>query len=90
MARKDRRAGGCAIDARGVGIAEIHSALGEGIDVGRDRARGGVEAADPIVHVIDRDEEDVGLFGVNGAEGGAEEDGEDEVFHGNADDFGSG
>ena len=44
-----------------MGVAEQGAAPREPVDVGRPRLRMTAEAADPVVQVVDGDEEDVGL-----------------------------
>jgi len=58
---EDRGSGGRTIDTGGVSIGEIDAAGCEPIDIWRMSAWCFAQATDPVVHVIDGDEEDVGL-----------------------------
>ena len=59
----------------------------QSIDVGRERVGMSAETADPVVHIVDGDKEDVGTsfvgicrLGQRG-EGYDREEGEEDVFH---------
>ena len=54
-----------------VGPPEGDAALGERIDVRRERLRVPAEDPDPVVHVVDRNHEDVGARGAGALAGGA-------------------
>ena len=58
---KDRGPGRRTKNSRRVGIVEIDSARRKPIDVRRNRPRRRLETADPIVHIIDGNEDDIGL-----------------------------
>lgn len=61
-----------------MGVGEEGAVLGDGVDVRGDGIGVAVHAADPVVLVIDGDEEDVGFFG---EEGKGEGKGEEEALH---------
>lgn len=68
-------------------IGEKGTAGGEAIDVWRDGVGVAIETADPVVHIVDGDKEDVGTsfvgicrLGQRG-EGYDREEGEEDVFH---------
>jgi hypothetical protein len=48
-----------------VGVGKGHSHLGKSVEVGRDRVRMAAKRADPVVQVIDDDEENVRLLGLD-------------------------
>ena len=51
-----------------MGVGEVEAALGQAIDIGGDGGGCCVVAPDPVVHVIDREEQDIGSLGsFNGA-----------------------
>ena len=58
---EDRRSRRTAFDASGMSVGELHPASGQRIDIGRDGLA--VPTNSPIVHVIDGDEQDIGLRG---------------------------
>ena len=64
------------------------AARGEPVDVRRYRLRVAAEVADPVLQVVDGDEQDVGLGGLGGERARGEEKREDEEetggFHGQA------
>ena len=60
-----------------MGIGESCATCSQAVDVGRFRLRVPAEVADPVVLVIDGDEEDVGFFG--GVEEAAAEESAPEV-----------
>lgn len=67
-----------------MGAGEEGAAFGEGVDGGGLYLRMSAHAADPVVLIIDGDEEDVGA-GIGGVEDGAEEQeygAETEQLHG--------
>jgi hypothetical protein len=51
-----------------MGVGEVEAALGQAIDIGSDGGGCCVVAPNPVVHVIDREEQDIGSLGsFNGA-----------------------
>ena len=80
QAHHEAGAGGITERGLAVGVGEKGAAGGELIDVGSPGIGMTVETTDPVILVIDGDEEDVGLFGSE-AEGGGEE-GEESDAHG--------
>ena len=64
LARKNGRPAGSAEDPGGVGVAEVDSALGQLVDIRSDGPWRFAQATNPVVHVVDREQEDVGfVFG---------------------------
>lgn len=61
LSRKDGSPGGGTEDSCGVGVGEVDSAGRELVEVRRKGFWGGVVGPDPVVHVVDREEKDVGL-----------------------------
>ena len=45
-----------------MGVAEEHAPRGETIEIGGLCLRVATQAADPVVQIVDRDEQDVGLL----------------------------
>ena len=45
-----------------MGIGEVHSALGQTVNVRGYGHGGGAVAANPVIHVIDSNEEHIGFF----------------------------
>ena len=71
------RARGIAEWRRTVGVGEKGSAFGKPVDVRRGDAGVTFQATDPIVHVVHRDEEDVGTrCGCRAGKGGSRRSGE--------------
>jgi len=72
-----------------VAIGEQGAAGSESIDIRRDGVGVAIETADPVVHVVDRDKENVGSSFVSvrrlgeSGEGYRREQGEEDVFHRN-------
>lgn len=72
-------------------ICEKNASRSKAVDVGRESLRVAAEASDPVVKIIDGDEEDVGLF--RGLKKGGEQEcepkgevlHEGDVYHENAD-----
>ena len=64
LAGKDCSPAGSAEDPGGVGVAEVDSALGQFVDIRSDGMWRFAQATNPVVHVVDREKEDVGfVFG---------------------------
>ena len=59
LARKDGRPAGGAEYAGGVGVAEVDSALSQLVYVGSDGPGRFSQTTDPVVHVVDREKENV-------------------------------
>ena len=53
---------GSAEDPGSVGVGKVDSALGQFVDIRSDGPWRFAQAPDPVVHVVDRKEEDIGLF----------------------------
>tara|TARA_B110000438_G_scaffold204211_1_gene195901 strand:- start:405 stop:776 length:372 start_codon:yes stop_codon:yes gene_type:complete len=68
LARENGSSGRGAKYAGSMGVGEVEAALGQAIDIWGDGCGCCVVAPDPIVHVIDREEQDIGSLGrFNGA-----------------------
>ena len=52
-----------------IGVGEIHAACGQRVDIRRLRLRVTSQAADPIVQIVDRDEQDIRPLGRHGRSG---------------------
>ena len=69
LARKNGRSGRRTKNSRGVGIGKIHATPSQLIDIRRDRSGCRFQTTNPVVHVIDSEEENVGaIFGDSLAE----------------------
>jgi hypothetical protein len=85
---ENRRATGRAVHTGGVSVGEIDATGCKFVDVRRECGGPGVEATDPIVHVVHRNEEDVWLgrgCGVSRADRHQDDKAEQETkcaFHG--------
>ena len=64
LARKNSRPAGSAEDPGGVGVAEVDSALGQLVEIRSNGPWRFAQATNPVVHVVDREKEDIGfVFG---------------------------
>ena len=64
LAGENRCPGGCAVDPGGLGIGEKHAPPRKLVEIRGDCTGVGFHAPDPVVHVIDSEEENVGLPGL--------------------------
>ena len=86
LAGKYGCAGGGTVDPGGMSVSKKHAPLRQLVEIGGDRTGAGVHTPEPVIHVINGEEEDVGLPGL-GRQGEAEKEKnevEREVFHSRA------
>ena len=69
-----------------MGVGKEYAAGGEAIKVRGDRLRMSAQATDPVIEIVDRDEQDVGSvrrqLGGGGEAGREKGEGSEEGFHG--------
>ena len=86
LAREYGCSGGGAVDPGGVSIGKKHAPLRQLVEIGGDRTGAGAHTPEPVIHVINGEEEDVGLPGL-GRQGEAEKEKNEvewEAFHSRA------
>ena len=86
LARKYSCAGGGTVDPSRMSVSKKHPPLCQLVEIGGDRTGAGVHTPEPVIHVINGEEEDVGLPGL-GRQSGAEKEKnevEREAFHSRA------